>query len=281
MTTSKGTIQGYNGVATADKKHQVIINAQAFGSGQEQHTLKPVLESIKQTFKKLNISSDIYQDQIIITADTGFADEENMKYLHDNNINGYIPDNQFRSRDPKFKEQKEKYGKRHQNNKKKTSKQFPPDAFNVDLENKTCVCPAGNSMWLKTDHINKLGHHKLHFEGRISVCRECTIKNQCMRNPASSDKANGHGRQVSFILNKAQREANYTDWMKERIDSDKGKQIYGHRMSVIEPVFANIESNKKLNSFTLRGQKKVQAQWQMYCMVHNIEKLMNYGELAA
>ena len=74
-----------------------------------------------------------------------------------------------------------------------------------------------------------------------------------MRNPASSDKANGHGRQVSFILNKAQREANYTDWMKERIDSDKGKQIYGHRMSVIEPVFANIESHKKLNSFTLRN----------------------------
>jgi hypothetical protein len=34
MTTSKGTIQGYNGVATVDKKHQVIVDAQAFGSGQ-------------------------------------------------------------------------------------------------------------------------------------------------------------------------------------------------------------------------------------------------------
>lgn len=33
MTTSKGTIQGYNGVATVDKKHQVIIDAQAFGEG--------------------------------------------------------------------------------------------------------------------------------------------------------------------------------------------------------------------------------------------------------
>ncbi|MGB1952354.1 MAG: hypothetical protein ACPHQ9_16430, partial [Marinobacter sp.] len=29
MTTSKGTIQGYNGVATVDKKHQIIIDAQA------------------------------------------------------------------------------------------------------------------------------------------------------------------------------------------------------------------------------------------------------------
>jgi len=33
-----------------------------------------------------------------------------MKYLHENNINAYIPDNQFRSRDPKFKDQKAKYG---------------------------------------------------------------------------------------------------------------------------------------------------------------------------
>ena len=47
MTTSKGTIQGYNGVAAVDKKHQIIIDAHAFGEGQEHHTLKPVLESIK------------------------------------------------------------------------------------------------------------------------------------------------------------------------------------------------------------------------------------------
>ena len=66
-----------------------------------------------------------------------------------------------------------------------------------------------------------------------------------------------------------------------RVDSDKGKQIYSHRMSVVEPVFANLESNKKLRSFSLRGKIKVQAQWRLYCMVHNIEKLMNYGELAA
>nr|WP_239995828.1 hypothetical protein [Nitrincola tibetensis] len=39
MTTSKGTIQGYNGVAAVDKKHQVIIDAQVFGEGQEHRTL--------------------------------------------------------------------------------------------------------------------------------------------------------------------------------------------------------------------------------------------------
>jgi len=42
-------------------------------------------------------------------------------------------------------------------------------------------------------------------------------------------------------------------------------------------VFANIGTNKRLNKFSLRSKKKVQTQWQLYCMVHNIEKIKNYG----
>ncbi|MCK2151321.1 transposase, partial [Marinobacter alexandrii] len=112
MTTSKGTIQGYNGVATVDKKHQIIIDAQAFGEGQEHHTLQPVLETVEARFRKLGIAESIYQQGTVITADTGFANEANMKYLHERQINGYVPDNRFRSRDPKFQNQKDKYGKR-------------------------------------------------------------------------------------------------------------------------------------------------------------------------
>jgi len=37
----------------------------------------------------------------------------------------------------------------------------------------------------------------------------------------------------------------------------------------------NITVNKGMNKFTLRGQEKVNGQWQMYCLVHNIEKLRN------
>ena len=98
MTTSKGTIQGYNGIATVDKKHQIIVDAQAFGEGQEHHTLQPVLNTVRDRFKRLGIDTH----DPIITADTGYANEANMQYLHENGINGYIPDNQFRQRDPKF-----------------------------------------------------------------------------------------------------------------------------------------------------------------------------------
>lgn len=280
MTTSKGTIQGYNGIATVDKKHQIIVDAQVFGSGQEQQTLKPVLEPFQNRFKRLAIDDDILQSKTIITADTGFANEANMQYLHDNDINAYIPDNQFRSRDPKFANQKQKYGKRHQNKTVNQKQIMPASAFEFDPIHNQCICPAGEHISFRGIRINSHGIKTAYFEGRLLQCRHCEKKQHCMHNPSAADHRKGKGRQVSFPLNQT-RAPNYTDWMKHRIDSPLGKQIYSHRMSVVEPVFGNITHNKKLKRLSLRGKKKVQGQWLLFCLIHNIEKLKNYGALAA
>ena len=135
MTTSKGTIQGYNGLAAVDKKHQIIIDAQAFGAGQEHHTLQPITEAIKARYQRLTISPNIYQQGAIVTADTGFSNEANMQYLHQEGIDGYIPDNQFRSRDPKFSDQKNHYGKRPSTTK-------TPVIKRLSLRRNLCLIPS-------------------------------------------------------------------------------------------------------------------------------------------
>jgi len=283
MTTSKGTIQGYNGIATVDKKHQVIVDAQAFGEGQEHHTLQPVLNTVRERFQRLGLGDDVYQTGTVVTADTGYANEANMQYLHDNGINGYVPDNKFRSRDPKFIAQKTNHSQRKAitGKKKATTHVIPATEFDFDPVNLTCRCPAGEAISYRGKHTDPHGHLKVFFEGRLLQCRHCNLKERCMTNPESANHRKGNGRQVSFILEKSPRTLSYTDWMKQRVDSKKGKQIYSHRMSVVEPVFGNIGTNKRLNRFSLRGKKKVQGQWQLYCLIHNIEKLKNYGELAA
>jgi len=278
MTTSKGTIQGYNGVATVDKKHQIVIDAQAFGEGQEHHILQGILKTIKERYQMLSLHDDIYAAGTIVTADTGYANETNMKYLHDENINAYIPDNQFRSRDPKFAHQKTKY-KRPSRAKKDSKALIPSREFHFDPITLSCVCPAGETISYRSTRQDEHGNNKVFFEGRLSQCKNCTLNTRCMRNPAAANHRKGKGRQVSFILSK-NREPNYTDWMKHRIDSDCGKQIYSHRMSVVEPVFGNITVNKGLDRFSLRGKIKVDAQWKLFCLIQNIEKLANYGKLA-
>lgn len=276
MKTSKGVIQGYNGIATADQKHQVIVDAQAFGASQEQHTLKPIIKNIKKRFNALGITQDTIEDGVVITADTGFANDTNYAFLKEEGINAYIPDNQFRQRDPKFLDQKNKHGKRHQDKVKGQKAVLPASDFTLDADQKTCVCPEGNPMWLHNEQALSSGNTKLSFEGKLTDCRHCPRNDECMRNPRSADTRKGHGRQVSFIINSGR---TATDWMKRRVDSDEGKQIYGHRMSVVEPVFGNITVNKRLNRFSLRGQKKVNTQWKLYCLVHNIEKIANYGKV--
>jgi len=65
--------------------------------------------------------------------------------------------------------------------------------------------------------------------------------------------------------------------MAAKIDSDEGRRIYSQRLGIVEPVFANIRTHKVMNRFTLRGKIKVNIQWLLYCMVHNIGKVMVYG----
>jgi hypothetical protein len=72
-------------------------------------------------------------------------------------------------------------------------------------------------------------------------------------------------------------ENNFSKAMLEKVDSDRGREIYPQRMAIVEPVFANIRSQKRMDRFTLRGKIKVNIQWMLYCMVHNIEKITNYA----
>ena len=119
----------------------------------------------------------------------------------------------------------------------------------------TCHCPAGEAISFRGQHKDSNGNEKAFFEGRLLQCRQCAIKDKCMNNPAAANHRKGNGRQVSFILQE-NRKPNYTDWMKRRIDAEHGKRIYSHRMSVVEPVFANLCANKRLKRFSLARQRK-------------------------
>ncbi len=276
MTTSKGTIQGYNGIATVDSKHQVIIDAEAIGEGQEHHVFQPVVERIGDRYSRLGISDDIYGDGLTFTADTGYSNKSNVTYLYEHGIESYVPDNQFRQRDPAFQNQKEKHGSPHRKpSKRERVELFSAADFQLDTERRQCQCPAGESLTLRRVGKDKLGNEKLFFQGRLLQCRGCTLKAQCMRRPEAADTRTGHGRQVSFILERSNKETDATIWMKQRVDSFKGKQIYAQRLAVVEPVFGNLRANKGLDRFSLRGKDKVEGQWHLYCLVHNIEKISN------
>jgi Transposase DDE domain len=100
----------------------------------------------------------------------------------------------------------------------------------------------------------------------------CQDRARCLRHPQRTKV-----RQVAIFEKKQASPHQPTERMKRAIDSPRGRQLYSRRIATVEPVFANIRHNKRLNRFTLRGRSKVSTQWQLYCLVHNIEKLANCG----
>jgi len=263
MLTSHGNLQGFNGVAAVDEQDQIIIAAEAFGQGPENNLLEPLIEQVKQSL------GDDYVRGCKVTADSGFHSKATLEYCESANIDALLADGNFRKRDPRFIERD-----RHQP-KSRRAKFFASDKFDYDPTNNTCRCPAGKALW-QSHYYKHNGVQYISFAGYLKDCRVCPLQDQCMRKPATIK-----GRSVSFRMDqKSESEVNIIDRMKIKIDSDEGRYLYGKRLGAVEPVFGNINTTKGLRRFSHRGKQKVNAQWLMYCMMHNIEKLQNYGQLA-
>ena len=268
MATGKGVIQGYTGVAAVDEKNQIIVEAQAHGTGSEQELLVPVVEA----------TGPWRTESTVITADAGYHSEDNLKKLAEAKVDAYIPDNGYRQRDERYAGQevhKEKrdplYDKSGKSDAKK-AKLFRPKDFEFDAENSTCTCPAGKRLYRNGSNCKTKGYLAIKFQGAKQDCVPCELRSQCLRKPDKTET-----RQVAFFLGKADGEESHTDRMKQRIDSDEGREMITRRFATVEPVFGNIRGNKRVDRFTLRGREKVDGQWKLYAMMHNIEKMAHHG----
>jgi transposase len=273
MKTSHGVIQGYTAVAAVDGKHQVIVHAGAHGEGQEHGLLQPTIEGLQRHLNVLD--ADDRLTRAALTADAGYASEANMKYVFDQGIDAYIADTQFRKRDAHFASadrHKVRYrAERRQENGARCL--FRPEDFTYDEAKRTCVCPAGKHLYRNGANITIRGFIGRKFTAPKSACLSCTLRDRCLRHPKRTQV-----RQVVFFSGRTRAAAEtFTHKMKRRIDSALGQRIYQRRLATVEPVFANLRTAKRLDRFTLRGKPKVNAQWLLYCLVHNIGKIQRYG----
>jgi transposase len=266
MKTSKGVIQGYDGVTAVDGKHQVIVHAEAFGQAQEHDLLKPMVEGARDNFESIRNKENVFKDAKLL-ADSGFHTEQNMKMLFEKEIDAYVADNRFRKRDPRFADA-ERYKKRHRRNLFST-KDF---TFPEDLSH--CICPAGKRLYRSGGNaVSKGGFRSVRFKGPKSACVHCKLRSQCLRHPERTEI-----RQVAYFIGRTEKGKNtFTERMKRKIDSVAGRALYAIRLAIGEPPFANIRSALRLDRFTLRGKRKVNVQWNLFCMIHNMKKIQRYG----
>src|SRR5262245_32198720 len=269
MKTSKGVMQGYTGVAVVDERRQIVVGAEAFGEGQEHGLLIPMLEQTREAFRELERDEDILRG-VCLTADAGFCTEANAKYLYETGVDGYLADTLFRKRDPRFAT-----AERHKPEPQPDpDRLFRPEDFHFDASSRRCTCPAGKRLYSSGQHNRPDGYRALIFQGAKRDCGPCLLRQRCLKHPDRTAT-----RQVVFFLGRQKGKAEtYSARMKRKIDTEHGRYQYGRRLGTVEPVFANICYARGLRRFSLRTKRKVNTQWLLYCMVHNIGKVQRYGE---
>lgn len=267
LATDKGVIQGYCAVAVVDADHQVIVEASAHGTGAEQELLLPVLEACatQRTASTL------------ITADAGYHSEANLAALAEKGIDALIADNAMRRRDERFAEQAKHRVKPeplHDKSRKEAKPRlFGSEDFIIAPDQSHAICPAGQRLHRNGKDCTIGGYAAIKFRAPEAACKDCPLRTRCLRKPQTT-----RSRQVAVLTRKAER--THSARMRERIDSAWGREQYGRRFATVEPVFGNVRHNKRLHRFTLRGQSKVDGQWKLFALVHNIEKLANYRKVA-
>ena len=260
MVSSHGNIQGYNGQALVDSKTQVIVHGEVFGQGQDHHLIPPLLDSAKENMEAIGQSEDYFAGKTL-TADSSYHDPTNLKKCDEENLDAYIPDKRFRNRDPRFRNNRRQRRRRVD--------RFTLSDFKYNKGHDEYVCPNGKALKLLVKKTEVDGKFYRRYRAHADDCKGCELKVRCIRG------RNGNRRALGIPVGKVP--GNVSEAMAAKVDSEKGRKIYPRRLAIVEPVFANIRTHKGMNRFTLRGKIKVNIQWLLYCMVHNMGKIANYG----
>lgn len=267
MKGSHGVIQGYTGVAAVDAKAQVIVDAQAFGTGQEHALLPEVVREMRAHFDAIGKPDPLQAATVL--SDSGYHCEATLMQLAQAKVAALVADTGFRARDPRFADAwKHKPEEKQRRPGERRSRWFQPKDFQYDAAAQTCICPASKAFKCSGANVVIKGRSGVSFEGSQTICGDCALRGQCIRKPKISVY-----RQVTFFDGRKVQEIHpYTKAMKARIDTREGRLLYNRRLGIVEPVFGNLHTHR-LQRFTLRSRRKVDAQWKLFAIVHNVQKL--------
>lgn len=227
---------GYN--VQISSSQQFIVDYSVHQTPGDTTTLVPHIEQHKQMYGQ-------YPEEV--TADAGYGSEQNLQYLEDNNIEGYVKYSYF------DKEQSSNYDDKHP---------FAPAKLHYNKEQDCYYCPMGQPMknigqYKKT---TAAGYEQTLTRYQAANCSNCPLNGIC-------HKAKGNRTiEINFNLNRLKTEAH------KNLTSEKGIKHRKKRPWDVESIFGNIKSNHGFRRFMLRGKKKVAIEFGLIAIAQNLRK---------
>lgn len=238
MKTKNRMVLSYNAQITADSGHGIIVANDVTQEQADARLLKPQLEQTKE-----NLGASL--SGVEASADNGYYSMENLSYLAENNIEGYIPDK-------KLAMKKKSAGKK--------SVVYPKEMFEYD-KNKNCfTCPQGKQLTHRHSYVDGRTLVKVY---ETSECRQCPAKELCTKSKKNGRNIKSRGDEMLRIE------------MYQKVRSEKGKERYKLRKRV-ESHFGDIKQNGGLREFLTRGLSSVRTEFNLACTAHNLKRIWSY-----
>jgi transposase len=178
------------------------------------------------------------------SADSGYSSGENIRQMETRQIDAYIPDREYQAQ-----------------HRGKPVDEFHKDSFVYDEKRDCYICVEGQQ--LTFSHLQK---RKDKEPLRIYRCRSCPA---CQFFGCCTTDNNGR----SISRHPYEKELRQ---MRQKLDSESGKAIYGKRKYAVEPPFGHIKSIMGFTCFLLRGKPKVTGEFKLVCIAHNLRKICLY-----
>jgi transposase len=195
--------------------------------------------------KKLLSTYGIVPDDII--GDAAYGSEENYAFSYQHEITPYLRYNTQRF------EKSKKYREAH----------YHKDKFVRDKNTDTYQCPQGKTLRLHKEQDQQtsngyLQHMKIY---RCENCADCPVKPLCTKSA---------GNRTIQILPQLEI---YRQQARELLSSPQGRTLSAQRGVEPESAFGDLKWNQHFTRFILRGKEKVNIEFGLVSMAHNIKKI--------
>lgn len=231
MKNKKGKIElSYNGQVTTERRGFIVANDISQGAN-DSDQLKP---QVKQTEENLGGLPDKGE----WSFDRGYFESGNIKFLSDEEIDGYIPD-----RDEKKKGNP--FDKRH---------------FRYDAQGDWYICPVGKRVRFVSEQFDKEKKKTVRIY-RGEECIGCKESWRCTRRKDGIRHIKAYPEDVELNA------------MREKMKTAEAKERYRIRKQSVEVVIGDIKENKGVRGFLTRGLKTVKSEFNLICAACNIKRI--------
>jgi len=232
-TGNQGIDMSYNVQIGVDSKHKLIVAHDITSEGNDINQLLPMAKQAKEILEL---------DELNVTADKGYFNEEQIAECEANKIKCFIPELQ-----------------KSQN---KIKGLFTNRDFTYDQSNDLYVCPAKEK--LKLVHTEQ--RHGKHI-GIYSTkaCKECKLISECTTSNRGRRIGRSEYKKVIEVMQKRMKE---------------NPMIAGQRKSLVEHPFGTLKHTMRHGYFLLKGKAKVASEISMSVLTYNMKRVMNIVGIA-